>query len=302
MRTTDLASLRKQFSRVLDVRDVQVKPFYVSFPVLLRRSLVNLSRQPELLLHRITQSVSYALILACFYAPVGHDQRAIQNRIGNLYELTAACFLGLLNVIAIFPTERNVFYREYPDGHYSSMAFIACFFVIAIPLNIIAALLIAVLMTCAIGLVPTIAATLQFTYCVFIFMFSGECLGVIFCAAFHQIGFSVNVVSAVLSFFGVMAGSMALTMPKFIRDISYVSTLTWGSYIIANVALEGQEFSCDLPEGCSLTTGNEVLELYKFKASSKQMNFYYYILAVLTVIYLACALIAVRLHAYRISH
>ncbi len=178
------------------------KPNYISFPLLLHRSFINLLRQPKLFFTRIYQGIFFALILACFYAPVGDDQQSIQNRIGNLYELTATCFIGMLNCIDIFPTERNVFYREYVDGIYSSYAFILSYLIIAIPINAIGCFLISLLMTCAVGLKPTFLGVIEFTFPIFSFVFAGECLGVIFCSAFSHIGFSLNLVSAVISFFG----------------------------------------------------------------------------------------------------
>ncbi len=177
------------------------KPNYISFPLLLHRSFTNLSRQPDLFYARISQPVFFALILACFYAPVGDDQQYIQNRIGNLYELTATCFIGMLNCIDIFPTERNLFYREYVDGIYSSYAFIVSFLVIAIPINAVGSFFMSLLMTYAVGLKQEVSALFAFTYCVFSFALVGECLGVIFCSAFSHVGFSLNLVSAVISFF-----------------------------------------------------------------------------------------------------
>jgi hypothetical protein len=177
------------------------KPDYISFPLLLSRSFTNLIRQPKLFFTRLYQCLFFGLILGCFYAPIGNDQASVQNRIGNLYELTAICFIGMLNCIDIYPTERNLFYREYLDGIYSSRSFILSYFVIGIPLVAFAAFLLSLLMTYAIGLAPRIEAVFEFTFPIFCFMFVGECLGVLFCSAFQHVGFSLNLVSAVISFF-----------------------------------------------------------------------------------------------------
>jgi len=178
-----------------------VKPDYYTFPLLLSRSWMNLSRQTELCLTRISQGLFFALILCCFYAPVGNDQNSIQNRVGNLYELTALCFIGMLNSIAIFPSERNVFYREYFDGYYTARSFAFSYYAIAIPILLLTALGIAVLMIYAIGLQSGALPWIEFCYIIFCFMFVGECLGVMFCSAFQHVGFSLNIVSAVISIF-----------------------------------------------------------------------------------------------------
>lgn len=172
-----------------------------TLPYLMWRSATNLFRQPVACSSRITQAVFFALILGCFYAPVGHDQNSIQNRIGNLYQTTSICFIGMLGCIAIFPEERNVFLREYADGGYSLVGFIMTYFILAIPFAIFSAFLFSLVMTYAIGLKPTIYALGMFTYCVFCFIFVGECVGVTFCAVFMHVGLSVNIMSVVISVF-----------------------------------------------------------------------------------------------------
>lgn len=142
------------------------------------------------------------MILACFYAPVGDDQNSIQNRIGCLYELTALTFIGMLNCIDIYPVERNVFYREYMDGVYSSRSFTASYFVIALPVIGVASLITSFMMTYLVGLAPNVDALFGFTFVLASFMFTGECLGIIFCSIFSHVGFSLNIVSAVISSFG----------------------------------------------------------------------------------------------------
>lgn len=133
---------------------------------------------------------------------MGDDQNSIQDRIGNLYELTALAFIGMLSCIAIFPCERNVFYREYVDGDYSALAFFLSYFIIAIPFVAVTAVIIAALMTYAVGLQPTTEALVTFSCVIFCFIAMGECVGVIFCSLFMHVGFSVNVMSVVLSLFG----------------------------------------------------------------------------------------------------
>lgn len=181
---------------------VNSKPLYHTLPLLLNRSIMNIMRQPALCMNRIAQGVFFGLILSCFYAPIGQDQNSIQNRIGNLYELTALCFIGMLSCIAIYPTERNVFYREYIDGDYSVLAFFLSYFLIAIPFILVTSIIISGLITYAVGLQPTYDAFLVFSSVLFSFIFTGECIGVIFCTLFIHIGFAVNVMSVVLSIFG----------------------------------------------------------------------------------------------------
>ncbi|RYY86717.1 hypothetical protein EON63_05370 [archaeon] len=283
----------------------QEKPFFLVLPLLLHRAFINLYRQPLLITNRMSQGLFYGLILSCFYAPIGDDQNSIQNRIGNLYELTAICFIGMLSCIAIYPIERNVFYREYPDGYYSAYAYILCYFAISIPLLVATSLGIAALICYAVGLAPDASDMMQFTYCIFTFLFVGECLGVIFCSAFIHVGFAVNIMSAVLSFFSIMSGYISLNMPVALTYLSYISPLMWGSFILSNLTFDGETFSCDdADSGICYTTGEEVLDVYNLNKGSgwRSMSFHYYILTMISVLYLFGAVFAVRMRARVLSH
>lgn len=148
-------------------------PLYLSLPLILERSYINQRRQPILITTRISQALFYALILSAFYAPVGDNQNSIQNRIGNLYGVTSLTFIGMLNCIAVFPVERDVFYREYLDGGFSETAFWITYYIFALPFLIISGALVSVLMTYAIGLQPTGEAFILFLFVSFCFMFCG---------------------------------------------------------------------------------------------------------------------------------
>lgn len=286
------------------------KGFFTTYLILLHRATVNLSRQPALLFNRVTQCLFYALILACFYSPLGDDQVSIQNRIGLLYELTPLCFIGMLNCIAIFPTERGIFYREYVDGYYPAYAFLAAYFTIALPIVLLGAACIGVLTTCATGLAPELVSAMKFTWVIFLFIATGESIGVAFCMAFDEIGFAVNIMSALFSVFSITAGFISLNMPQFLIDLSYVSPLRWGAYLLANIAFAGETFVCDgnddhttgpNPATCALTTGEEVLALYGFTGGGS-MAFHYLMVTVIAVIYFVLCWIVFRWRAYKLSH
>lgn len=284
------------------------KPFVVAYPLVLGRAWRNLRRQPELLTVRLSQTLFFALILCAFYAPTQNTQRSIQNRVGNLYEFTALTFVGMLNCIAIFPAERDVFYREYFDGCYSAWTFAAAYLSLAAPLSAVAAIAFAVLMACAVGLQPTALAVAQFSYIAWTFLVTGEALGVLFCTLFDEIGFSVNVVSVVISFFGVMAGFISPTMPRGLVMLSYASPMRWGAYLLMHIVFEGEQFDCDGTAVQCLTTGEEVLELYNFGSRDNYEHgrfggrFFYGMTAVVTAAFVLVAVASLRLRALRLSH
>lgn len=280
------------------------KPWFFCFHLLGKRSIENIMRQTDLAIARVSQGIFYALILSAFFAPLGNDQSSIQNRIGILYELTALCFIGMLNCIAIYPQERNVFYREYLDGYYSAYPFIFSYFSIAIPFIILCAFLMSLLITYAVGIKRDFLVTLQFTLIIFFINLTGESLGVIFCSLFQQIGFSINIVSAVISFFCIMAGYISLSMPQFIIDINLISPLQWSSYLLTNLAFRKETFDCSPSDSTCFTTGEEVLDFYNMNSSDPRfgMTYHYYMLAITVVVFLILAILSLRLRVWYISH
>jgi hypothetical protein len=106
-----------------------------------------------------------------------------------------------------------------------------------------------------------------------------------------------------------MAGFISVSMPQFLVDLSNISPMYWGAYILANVTFEGQNFTCDeedeLPDGsCMYSTGDEVLDLYNFgnREGKFGLTFHFWMLGVVTTIYFLLAVVGVRLRAYKISH
>lgn len=286
------------------------KPLWFTLPLLLSRSVTNLSRQPVLGFTRIAQGMFFALILSTFYAPIGDNQKAVQNIIGNLYELTALCFIGMLNCIAQFPVERNVFYREYPDGAYSVLAFLLSYYIIAIPILIVSAFLVSLLMCFGVGLCTTSESFLLVTIVLFSFMFIGECIGVMFCSIFFHVGFSVNIMSMFLSMINIIAGFIALDMPQFVVWIAYSSPNKWGSIIMTNAVLKDKTFTCSSSEEvqdgqCVYNTGEDVLRQYDMEYGDHfygSRQFHLIIFGLLVCLYFVLSIVVFRIKAYILSH
>jgi len=76
-------------------------PFWVSYPILLRRSLLNIKRQPPLVVARVMQVLGLGIIATLFFAPLGNDYYAVQNRMGFAQQFCSLYFVGMLQNIAI---------------------------------------------------------------------------------------------------------------------------------------------------------------------------------------------------------
>lgn len=72
----------------------QMSPFHMMFPLVLRRSAINLRRQPPLLVARTMQVIGMAIILSLFFAPLQHNYESVQSRMGFVQQLGALYFVG----------------------------------------------------------------------------------------------------------------------------------------------------------------------------------------------------------------
>ncbi|KAI2466210.1 P-loop containing nucleoside triphosphate hydrolase protein [Annulohypoxylon bovei var. microspora] len=246
--------------------------FITAFPILLHRAMINLQRQPPLLLARIMQVLGLAIILALFFAPVHNDYFSVQNRVGFVQEVGAFYFVGMLQNVAVYPAEREVFYREDDDSVYSVEAFLSTYTLLEVPFEIVACLLFGVLADFAVGFPRTAEMYFVYVFCCFGIVSCGESLGIMFNTLFNHTGFAVNIISILLSVAQIMAGIMSIDMPALFKAFNYISPLKYATAALAHFTLSGVQFTCEdaqrLPDGqCQIQTGEQVLDLYKLNVN-----------------------------------
>ncbi|KAI0835944.1 P-loop containing nucleoside triphosphate hydrolase protein [Hypoxylon sp. FL0890] len=242
--------------------------FITAFPLLLHRATINLQRQPPLFMTRIMQVLGLAIVLTLFFAPVHNDYYSIQNRVGFVQEIGAFYFVGMLQNVAIYPAEREVFYREDDDAVYSVEAFLSTYTLLELPFEIISCLLFGILADFAVGFPRTAEMYFVYVFCCFGIVSCGESLGIMFNTLFNHTGFAVNVISILLSVAQIMMGIMSIDMPELFKAFNYISPLKYATAALAPFTLRGVQFTCDdsqkLPNGqCQIETGEQVLDLYK---------------------------------------
>lgn len=247
--------------------------FATALPLLMHRAIINIRRQPPLILARIMQVLGLALILALFFAPLHHNYASIQNRVGFVQEVGAFYFVGMLQNVAIYPAEREVFYAEDDDRVYGVEAFLTTYTVLEVPFEIVSSLLFGVLADLAVGLPRTVEMYFVCVFSCFAIVNCGESLGIMFNTAFSHTGFAVNVISVLLSVAQIMAGIMSIDMPALFKAFNYLSPLKYATAAVAPFSLRGVTFTCDdtqrLPSGeCTISTGEQVLELYKLDVNA----------------------------------
>ncbi|KAF4973571.1 hypothetical protein FZEAL_9290 [Fusarium zealandicum] len=263
-----------------------------SLPLLLHRAIINTRRQPELILARLMQVIGLALVLALFFAPLDNDYYSVQNRMGFVQEIGAFYFVGMLQNVAVYPNERDVFYREDDDGVYSVEAFLASYTILEVPFEIVSCLVFGVLGAIAVGLPRTVTMYFVCVFSCFGVVSCGESLGIMFNTLFGHTGFAVNIMGTLLSVANSMAGVLSIDMPELFKAFNYLSPIRYATRAVAPYSLRDIEFTCNdgqrLPDGrCPIETGQEVLELYNFDVDP-----------VLNVAYLAVCVVVYRVLAW----
>ncbi|TWU75854.1 hypothetical protein ED733_005380 [Metarhizium rileyi] len=242
---------------------------FTALPLLLRRAVINTRRQPQLILARTMQVVGLAAVFTLFFAPVGNDYYAIQNRMGFVQQIGAFYFVGMLQNVAVYPDERDVFYREDDDGVYSVEAFLASYTLIEVPFEAVSCLLFGLLGVFAVGLPRTATVYLACAFACFGVVSCGESLGIMFNTLFGHTGFAVNIMGVFLSVATSMAGVLSINMPELFKAVNYLSPIRYATRSLAPYSLRDITFTCDsqqrLPDGrCPIETGEKVLDLYDF--------------------------------------
>jgi len=125
----------------------------------------------------------------------------------------------------------------------------------------------------------------------------GESLGIIFNTLFPNTGFALNVTNVFLSVGTFMGGLMSLNMIGFLRGINFISPLKYATANMMPYTFRGVTFTCNdsqrLENGeCPLSTGEQVLDLYKLNINPAPMLA---ALAAATVVYRIVAFMILKL-------
>ncbi|KAL8690046.1 MAG: hypothetical protein Q9218_004415, partial [Villophora microphyllina] len=219
-------------------------PFTTAFPLFLHRSFLNFRRSPPALIARTTQVLGFAAVLTLFFAPIQSNTFSIQTRLGFIQEIAALYFVGMLQNVAVYPTEKDVFYREHEDGAYSAGAFFLQYTILEIPFEIITSLLFALLTVIAAGLPRTTKVFFVVAFNCFAIVNCGESVGIVFNTLFSHTGFAVNLTSVILSLATIMGGIMSLDIPAFLQAWNHLSPIKWSLGNLAPYTLRGVRFSC----------------------------------------------------------
>ena len=179
---------------------------------------------------------------------------------------------GMLQNIAIYPSERDVFYREEADNCYTASTFILSYTAIEIPFEIVSSLIFGALAAFADNLQRTATMFLISAFNCFCIISCGESVGIMFCTLFSHVGFAVNVTSILLSISTILGGVMSLNVNDVLQALNHLSPIKYAIANLAPYSMHGQVFHCSdaqrLANGrCPVESGEQVLQLYNLDKS-----------------------------------
>ncbi|KAI8609206.1 P-loop containing nucleoside triphosphate hydrolase protein [Chytriomyces sp. MP71] len=280
-----LLSGEETVSRVMALSAAKRLSNAAALPLLISRSFLNLRRQPGLMAARIMNEVALGVIFSLYYAKIADDQAGVISRIGLLQQTGSIVFIGMLNCISVFPQELLLFRFEHQDGTTTVESFFLTYTVNEIPFELVGATIYGLLATYLMGLHMNPGYMILMA---FVNIFVGESIGIAFCTIFSKPGFSVQIMSAVISIFNQTQGFLSVSMPNILIWINYLSVLRYVSRILAQ-----QEFgldrlyACDpnpaLP--CQYPTGASVMDLFGFPSSDRDLMLNFVGLFVSVIVY-----------------
>lgn len=279
--------------------------FQTAYFILLQRGTIALSRSPQVYIARLTQPVGIGVVLVLFFTPLRSSYIGIFNRFGLVQQVLSLYFVGVLNNMASYPFERDVFYREQDDGLYGVLPFFAVYTTLEIPFEVVSAMIFCIIVVLPPGFPRTADFFFAAFYLSFVVINTGESIGIVFNTLFSHTGFALNVVSVILSVGMFMAGLLSLQMPGFFKGLNYISPLKYVCQTLLVMAFKDVPFHCtpdtggyDANGNCIFTNGTQVLETYGFKNHTRV---YLGAAAVCLVVYRLVSLIILKLVRLRVG-
>lgn len=117
-------------------------PMRIALPVVLVRHWTNIWRQKGVFMNRWMQAPFVGALFIFFFQRLTHGPQGAQDRIGiTIQSSTALAFVGVLNAVAIFPPERDLYFHEAnSSARYSSATFVLMYSLVEIGPQIFGAL------------------------------------------------------------------------------------------------------------------------------------------------------------------
>lgn len=198
----------------------------------------------------------------------------------------------MIQNMATYPNERDVFYREASEGMYGAECFILQYTLLELPLELISCTIFAIFTSHVAQLNPTAGQFGISLLASFACLNCGESISIIFNTLFTHTGAAISATCALLGIFTVLGGVISLNIPPVLRAFNHISPPRYAIGAILNYSMHGLKFTCDDEQrgsdgSCPIQSGEDVLEIYNMADELRQ-----------DLIALCICILAYRLAAY----
>ncbi|KAG8903628.1 hypothetical protein FRB99_002933 [Tulasnella sp. 403] len=291
-------------------------PMVVALPVILERMAKNLWRQQPVFWMRLYQTPLLGCIMLLIYQRLRYGPTGGQDRLGYVLEIISPlAFVGVLNNIAVYPADRDIFFHEVrSSAGYSAATFVLAFTLVELPLEILGVLLCAVVTNIGAGMQTNARIFFEFAFAEWALLSTGESIGLMFGSFTNSMGFNVSyvrpssyycifsnplfpsLVSTFITILVQMCGVVSVSIPTWLNDLAWSTTLKHSTRIVMINECVGLRLHCtpdQVASGeCLVQTGEELLALLGWK--DWQTKRYVGILFALTVAYRLLAWLTIR--------
>ncbi|KAH9488423.1 ATP-binding cassette sub- G member 5 [Bulinus truncatus] len=234
----------------------------------LSRMNVHIWRNRGGLLGRFVFMPLFVPFILIFLGQLGLNQGSIQDRLGVIYQASQVPpYMGIVNAIALYPSLRDVFYREYQDGLYSTLTFLGVYYVHCLPFNIISSVAFSAALYWIAGMNPDLVGFGCFILVCVMLSQVGEMVTVSVLGLFRNMQLASNATTLVFSASGLVASGLLRTvenMPSIIQWFSYVALHKYSTEILVGNEFHGLKFECaeqSTDQQC-LRKGDQFINLY----------------------------------------
>jgi len=245
--------------------------WFKQFLLLFKRASLQTYRNPVLTVARGVTNILLALILGSLFWQISDDQSGIQNRLGAIFMVIMSNTLPVaLNVVAVFPTEQAVYFREHASGMYHTSAYYLGKVVSELPLQIIFPVIMTTIMYWMVGFQANGGRFFFFLLVVSMLAICSSQFA-LFVSTFMPSVQLANVLVPILEvIFILFAGFLINTdnIPKYWIWLQYSSFMKYGFETLTANEMHGLTFTCDtatfnkLGGHCPIANGDAVLTIY----------------------------------------
>ncbi|KAI3903128.1 hypothetical protein MKW92_022824 [Papaver armeniacum] len=127
-------------------------PFWVEIGVLMKRSLTNSSRTPEVIMLQISFMFVVSCALGSLFWHIDKTEAGVQERTSFFAFMVTVIFFGCTDVLAICIQDRYIYMRETAYNAYRRSSYVLCRSVIDIPMILVVSIILASITFWSVGL------------------------------------------------------------------------------------------------------------------------------------------------------